>query len=89
MVKLVKPLQPSKADLAIEVTLEGMVKLVKPLQYSKADLPIEVILEGRVKLVKPLQSEYMYIFEYQLFVVNTIEKWLGFCLKTENWVIFN
>ena len=32
MVKLVKPLQPEKADLPIEVTLEGITKLVKPLQ---------------------------------------------------------
>ena len=39
MVKLVKPLQPSKVDLAIEVTLEGMVKLVKPLQPLKANQP--------------------------------------------------
>ena len=39
MVKLVKPLQPLKANAPIEVTPEGMVKLVKPLQPSKADLP--------------------------------------------------
>ena len=32
MTKLVKPLQPLKADSPIEVTLEGMTKLVKPLQ---------------------------------------------------------
>ena len=55
MVKLVKPLQPSKADQPIIVTLEGMVKLVKPLQPEKADRSIEVTLEGITKLVKPLQ----------------------------------
>ena len=36
MVKLVKPLQPSKALSPIPVTPEGMVKLVKPLQRKKA-----------------------------------------------------
>ena len=54
---LVKPLQPEKADLPIEVTLEGRVRLAKLLQPLKADSPIEVTLEGRVRLVKPLQPE--------------------------------
>ena len=35
------------------------------------------------------QPEYLYIFDYQLFVVNTVEKWLGFHLDTENKVKFN
>lgn len=39
--------------------------------------------------VKPVQSLYMYIFEYQLFVVNTVEKWLSVFSNTENRVIFN
>lgn len=32
---------------------------------------------------------YMYICEYQLFVVNTVEKWLGFFLDTKNRERFN
>ena len=52
---LVKPLQPSKAEPPIAVTLEGRARLVKPLQPSKAEPPIAVTLEGRVRLVKPLQ----------------------------------
>ena len=31
----------------------------------------------------------MYILEYQLFVVNTVEKWLTVFSNTENKVIFN
>lgn len=40
-------------------------------------------------LVRDLQLEYVYIFEYQLFVVNTVEKWLTVFSNTENKVIFN
>ena len=36
MVKLVNPLQPSKAAMPIEVTPEGIVMLVNPLQSTKA-----------------------------------------------------
>ena len=54
-----------------------MVKLVNPLQPSKAYPSIEVTLEGRVKLVNPLQSLYFEVIDYQLFAVNTVEKWIG------------
>ena len=39
---LVKPVQPSKASLPIEVTELGIVTLVNPLQSWKAYSPIEV-----------------------------------------------
>ena len=42
MVTLVKPEQPSNAQLPISVTDLGMVTLVKPLQAENARLPIEV-----------------------------------------------
>ena len=63
--------------------------LVKPGQPEKQPSPKEVTEEGIVMLVKPEQPEYVYIFEYQLFVVNTVEKWLTVFSNTENKVIFN
>ena len=27
--------------------------------------------------VKPVQSRYLEVIDYQLFVVNTVEKWIG------------
>ena len=38
MVKLVKELQPEKAESSIRVTDSGMVKLVKELQPQKHDV---------------------------------------------------
>ena len=55
MVSDFKPLQPSKADQPIEVTLFGIEREVKPLQPSKACQPIEVTLLGISIEVKPLQ----------------------------------
>ena len=69
MVKLVKPLQPSKAPSPIEVTLEGRDKLVKPLQPEKASSPISVTPEGMVKLVKPLQPPYLLLVDYQYYTL--------------------
>lgn len=53
---LVNPLQPSKADLPIEVTELGMVILDRLLQSSNADSPIEVTELGILMLVRLLQS---------------------------------
>ncbi len=36
---------------------------------------------GMLISVKSLQSEYIDIFDYQLFVVNTVEKWSDFLLR--------
>ena len=55
MVTDVKPLQPEKAPLLIDVTLSGMVTDVKPLQPEKAPLLIDVTLFGMVTEVSPLQ----------------------------------
>jgi hypothetical protein len=38
----VKPLQPEKAQVPIELTEPGIVMEVKPAQSKKARLPIEV-----------------------------------------------
>ena len=69
MVKLVNPLQPSKAPSSIEVTLEGRDKLVNPLQYRKAAPPIEITLEGMVKIVNPLQYLYLLLVDYQCYTL--------------------
>ena len=53
--KVVKPLQPEKAELAIEVTELGMVTDVKLLQPLKAEFSILVTELGMVTEVKPLQ----------------------------------
>ena len=57
-----------------------MVIDVKPLQPWKQAHPNEVTDEGIVIEVKPLQPEYVDIIGYQLFVVNTVEKWMCFLL---------
>ena len=57
-----------------------MVIEVKPLQPAKQPSPNEVTDEGMVIEVKPLQPEYVDIIGYQLFVVNTVEKWMCFLL---------
>ena len=44
IVTLVKLLQPSNAELPIEVTLSGIVTLSKLLQSKNASPPIEVTL---------------------------------------------
>ena len=77
MVTEVRPLHPRKAEPPIDVTLSGMVTDVKPLQPEKAWSPIDVTLSGMVTDVKPLQLKYLEVIDYQLFVVNTVEKWIG------------
>ena len=42
--------------------------------------PNEVTDEGIMIDVKLLQPEYLEVIDYQLFVVNTVEKWIGFYL---------
>ena len=39
--------------------------------------PNEVTDEGIMIDVKLLQPEYLEVIDYQLFVVNTVEKWIG------------
>ena len=39
---------------------------------------MEVTFPGIVIDVRPEHHQYMYMSKYQLFVVNTVEKWLVF-----------
>ncbi len=77
MVMEVKPLQPEKQEAPKLVTEFGMVMEVKPSQNAKQTSPKLVTVSGMVMEVKPLQPEYLEVIDYQLFVVNTIEKWIG------------
>ena len=51
----VRPVQFSKVDSFIEVTLFGMTMEVRPVHLAKAPLPIEVTLLGTVMEVRLLQ----------------------------------
>ena len=53
-----------------------MVIDVKPEQPEKVTLSILVTEFGIVTDVKPLQYSYLEVIDYQLFVVNTVEKWI-------------
>ena len=76
----VKRGQPQKAPPPINVMPLGMVTEVKPPQPENVELSILLILGGMVTEVKPLQLKYLEVIDYQLFVVNTVEKWIGFYL---------
>lgn len=76
----VKDLQCWKHPLPKEVTEEGIVMLLKPEQFEKQKSPKEVTEEGIVMFVKPEQPSYLEVTDYQLFMVNTVEKWIGFYL---------
>ena len=50
---------------------------MRPMQLEKAQPPILVTELGIVTEVRPVQPEYLEVIDYQLFVVNTVEKWIG------------
>ena len=45
-----------------------------------SDLYSELFLETVIEL-RLLQPAYLEVTDYQLFMVNTVEKWIGFYLK--------
>ena len=53
---------------------------MRPLQPEKAAFPILVTELGIVTEVRLLQIWYLEVIDYQLFAVNTVEKWIGFYL---------
>ena len=73
----VRLLHIPKASFPMLVTLLGMVTDVRPLQPSKALLPMLFTLLPIFTDVRPLQHSYLEVIDYQLFVVNTVEKWIG------------
>ena len=54
-----------------------MVKEVNPVQPPKQLYSMTVTELGMVMEVKPVQPEYLDVVDYQLFAVNTVEKWIG------------
>ena len=66
-----------KAPASITFTELGMVMEVKESQPPKAPFPIHSTEFGMVMFGKALQSAYLEVIDYQLFVVNTVEKWIG------------
>ena len=73
----VKPLHSEKALRSILFTDSGMTILVSPVQPSNAPSLITVTDSGMTILVSPVQPLYLEVIDYQLFVVNTVEKWIG------------
>ena len=73
----VKPEQSRKASSPILVTEFGMITEIKPSQAQKAYSPMLVTDLPIVTEVKPEHSEYLDVVDYQLFAVNTVEKWIG------------
>lgn len=62
------------------VTLSGILMLVRDLHSENAEPSMLVTVLGMLILVRESQSEYVDIIGYQLFVVNTVEKWMCFLL---------
>ncbi len=57
----VKPLQPEKADLPMDVTELGMVMEVRPLQPEKAPSPMDVTELGITVLLHPFISVLLLV----------------------------
>ena len=69
--------QPEKTELPILVTEFGIEIEVRLEQPEKTELPILVTELRIVTEVRLVQSEYLEVIDYQLFAVNTVEKWIG------------
>lgn len=80
MVTAVSLSQYKNVSPSMLVTEEGMVTAVSSQQFLNAPLPMLVTEDGMLTDVRLLQSSYIDITDYQLFIVNTIEKWNVFSL---------
>ena len=56
------------------------VTVLRDLQPSKQRSPKLVTEDGMVIDVRKEQPEYLEVIDYQLFAVNTVEKWIGYYL---------
>ena len=70
-------LQPRNNPLGIDVIPSGRFTDERLLQYEKAPLPMLVTLLGMSSEESLEQLLYLEVIDYQLFVVNTVEKWIG------------
>ena len=55
----------------------GINTEVRAEQPANVDSSIFVTLFGILIEVSDLQPPYLEVIDYQLFVVNTVEKWIG------------
>lgn len=72
-------LHPRKAFFLIEIMLLGNITFFKESHPEKALFPItsSFVHSERSTVSTFLQPEYLEVIDYQLFVVNTVEKWIG------------
>ena len=74
MVMEVKPLQPTKADIPIEVTLLGIMTEVKLVQEWKASLPIDVTPFPMMTEVRPVHfSNVLYLISITLLGITSVQ----------------
>ena len=66
-----------KAQPPTLVTLSGIFIPDKEPQLEKAKSPILVTFSGITTFDKELHPQYLEVIDYQLFAVNTVEKWIG------------
>ena len=72
--------QSMKALAPMVLTFSGNLTSVRFLQPANAHSPIAVRFSGSVMEASAVQPVYLEVVDYQLFVVNTVEKWIGFYL---------
>lgn len=72
--------QPLKASLLRLVILDGITILSRLEQPEKVSLVIVENVDGRLTFFRLEQFLYLQVTDYQLFMVNTVEKWIGFYL---------
>ena len=59
------------------VTDDGITMDSNDVQYPKQAFPILVTDDGILMDFNDVQEKYLEVIDYQLFVVNTVEKWIG------------
>ena len=74
---IVSDSHPLKASCPKPVTLSGIVIEVRDLQFSKVLSPMFVTVSGIMIESMDSQDMYLEVIDYQLFAVNTVEKWIG------------
>ena len=77
---LVSDLHLRNAQSPILVTLSGMLILARDSHLKKVVSPMLVTLFGMLILVSELQPQYLEVVDYQLFAVDMVDKWIGYCL---------
>ena len=72
--------QSLKIPSPMLVTLLGIVIEMREEHPEKARSPMLLTLLGIVIEMREEQYRYLEVIDYQLFAVNTAEKWIGFYL---------